>query len=52
MICSSGESQAGVVKGLGEVDGALGGCHGVAMLPGELGVGTLPVSLTVAAGGR
>ena len=42
----------GVVEGLGKVDGALGGCHGVGVLPGELGVGSLPVFLTGTAGGR
>ena len=52
MICSSGESEADVSKGLGEVDGALGSCHGVGVSPGELGVGVLPVSLTGIAGNR
>ena len=52
VICSSGESEAGVSKGLGEVDDALGSCHGVGVAPGELGVGVLPVFLTGTAGGR
>ena len=42
----------GVVEGLGRVGGALGDCHGVGVLPGELGVGSPPTSLSGTAGGR
>ena len=52
VICSSGDSEAGVSKGLGEVGGALGSCHGVGVSPGERGVGVLPVFLTGTAGDR
>ena len=52
VICPSGRSQVGGVKGLGAVYGALGHCHGVGMLPGELSVGALSVPLTGTVGGR
>ena len=52
VICSSGGSEAGESKGFGEVDDALGSCHGVGVSAGELGIGVLPVFLTGAVGGR